>query len=232
MPLAFTPAELQDWGGSYFTSVLGRLRPGVTLDQARAESKSLAHAIVASYPPVLTNAFRGVLGLDVMASPFQEDVVGSVRTLLIVLMAAVTFVLLIACANIATLLVSRAATRQKEIGIRSVLGATRLRLVRQMLTESLLLALGGGILGIVLALRARNFILALVPSSIALPHHIPLDGGVFAFALGVSILTAVVFGLAPAFQISSRSLRAPLQEGGRSATVGRSQHRLQGFFVV
>ena len=231
-PMAFTPAELQDWGGSYINSVVARLRPGITLDQARGESESLARVIVANYPPALTNEFRGTLGLNVSASSFQEEVVGSVRTLLVVLMAAVGFVLLIACVNIATLLVSRAATRQKEIGIRTALGATPLRLVRQMLTESLLLAVGAGTLGIILAFWVRDFILALVPSSVPLPHHVSLHGGAFAFALGVSILAAVIFGLAPAFQVSAASTRVHLQESGRSATPGRAHHRLQGFFVT
>ena len=232
VPMAFTPAELQDWGGSYFTSVVGRLRPGITLDQARSESESLSREIVAGYPPAITGAFGGALGLNVIASPFQEEVVGSVRPLLLVLMAAVAFVLLIACANVATLLVSRAATRQKEIAIRIALGATRLRLVRQMLTESLLLALGGGGLGIVLAFWGRNLMLALVPSSIPLPRHVPLNEGVFAFAVGMSILSAFLFGLAPAFRASSAAMQGPLQESGRSATHGRSHHRLQGFFVT
>jgi predicted permease len=232
MPMAFTPAELQDWGGTYVNSVVGRLRPGVTLDQARGEAKSLAHIIVVSYPPALTIAFHDVLGLHVDESPFQEEVVGSVRTLLLILTAAVAFILLIACANIATLLVSRAATRQKEIAIRITLGATRLRLVRQMFTESVLLALGGGGVGIILAFWGRNLILAAVPSSIALPHHVSFHGVVFAFALGVSILAAVIFGLAPAFQISAASMQVPLQESGRNATPGRSHHRLQGFFVT
>jgi predicted permease len=231
VPMAFTPAELQGWGGSYFTSLVGRLRPGVTLEQARGEAESLGTVILASYPPALTKVF-GNADLKVSASPFHEEVVGSVRTLLLVLMAAVVFVLLIACANIATLLVSRAATRQKEMAVRTALGATRLRLVSQMLTESLLFAFGGGILGFMLAFWARNFILGLVPWSIPLPRHVALNGSVFAFAISASILAALLFGVVPAVQVSSASLQGPLQESGRNATPSRSRHRLQGFFVA
>jgi putative ABC transport system permease protein len=232
IPMAFTPEELEDWGGTYNNSVVGRLRPGVTLEQAGNEARSITRQIIASYPAAIMNASQGLLGLTVNASSFQEDVSSSVRALLVVVMASVAFVLSIACANMAILLVSRGIARQKEIGIRLALGATRLRVIRQMLTESLLLGLGGGCLGIVLALWIRNFILAIVPSSITLPSHVPFDGSVFAFTLGVSILTTLIFGLAPAFQVSGESRQGLLQGGGRSSSPSRSQQRLQGFFVT
>ena len=230
VPIAFTPAELQGWGGLYVTSVIGRLRPGVTLDQARGEMESLANRVADNYPTALSNLLHH--GLTMTAVPFQTEVVGSVRTLLLVLMIAVGFVLLIACANVATLLLSRAATRQKEIAIRTALGATRFGLIRQMFTESFLLAFAGGALGLLIAAWSKSFILALVPASIPLPHQVPLNAGVLAFALFVSMLAALLFGIAPALQSSAVSLQTPLQEGGRGGISSRPRHRLQGLFVA
>ena len=231
VPMAVTPAELQDWGGLYMTSVVGRLRPGVTLGESRAEAGLLAPGILARYPALIGKAIPGV-ELLITAYPFHEEVVGPVRTLLLVLMGAVVFVLLISCANVATLLLSRAAARQKEMAMRTALGATRSRLARQMLTESLLLALAGGALGVCLSIWARNLMLALVPSSIPLPRHIALSGGVLAFALTGSMLAAILFGVAPALQASAGSMQTPLRETGRSGTASRSRRRVQGIFVT
>lgn len=230
VPLAFTPDEMQAWGGRYFITVVGRLRPGVTMDQADGEMESLANRVVDSYPTGIANLFHRVL--TITAVPFQTEVVGSVRTLLLVLMIAVAFVLLIACANVATLLLSRAATRQKEIAIRTALGATRLRLVRQMFTESLSLALAGGALGLLVAVWSKSLILALVPASIPLPRQVPVSAGELAFSLAVSVLAALLFGLAPALQSSDVAVHTPLQEGGRGSTSSRPRQRLQGVFVA
>jgi predicted permease len=231
VPMAFTATELEGWGTNYMNGVLARLRPGLAFEQASAEAESLSRSIGLSYPPELTKAFQGA-ELKVAMNSYHEEVVKSVRTLLLILMAAVVLVLLIACANVATLLVSRASSRQKEVAVRTTLGATRVRLLRQMLTESLLLALIGGCLGLAFASWVKTYLLSLVPESVPLPRDIPTDGSVIVFVLAASFVTTVLCGLVPAFQVSAMSLYGPLQEGGRSSTPGRLRHRLQGFFVT
>jgi putative ABC transport system permease protein len=231
VPMAFTATELEGWGTNYMNGALARLRPGLAFEQASAEAESLSRSIGSNYPPELTKAFQGA-ELKVSMSSYHEEVVKSVRTLLLILMAAVVLVLLIACANVATLLVSRAASRQKEVALRTTLGATRVRLLRQMLTESLLLALIGGSLGLSFAFWVKTLLLSLVPESVPLPRDIPIGGSVIVFVLAASFLTTVLFGLVPAFQVSAMALRGPLQEGRRSGTPGRLRHRLQGFFVT
>src|SRR5690348_3101780 len=231
VPMAYTTDELQDWGGAYIFGTIGRLKAGVTVAQARADAVSGAQRIIDSYPAAIAGFARNG-GLNVMIVPLQQDVVGSVRPLLLVLTAAVSFVLLIACANIATLLLSRAASRSEEIAVRTALGATRLRLLRQFFTESLVLSLVGGALGLFLASWVRDVILTLVPPSILLPHEVPLSQPVLAFALGVSILCAFLFGLAPAFQVSSFSLQHSLRETGGAAKTSRRRFHLQGLLVT
>ncbi len=231
VPMAFTATELEGWGTNYMNGVLARLRPGLAFEHASAEAESLSRSIGSNYPPELTKAFQGA-ELKVSMNSYHEEVVKSVRTLLLILMAAVVLVLLIACANVATLLVSRAASRQKEVALRTTLGATRVRLLRQMLTEGLLLALIGGSLGFAFASWVKTLLLSLVPESVPLPRDIPIGGSVIVFVLAASFLTTVLFGLVPAFQVSAMALHGPLQEGGRSGTPGRLRHRLQGFFVT
>jgi predicted permease len=231
VPMTFTVTELEGWGTNYMNGALARLRPGLAFEQASAEAESLSRSIGSNYPPELTKAFQGA-ELKVSVNSYHEEVVKSLRTLLLILMAAVVLVLLIACANVATLLVSRAASRQKEVALRTTLGATRVRLLRQMLTESLLLALLGGSLGFALAFWVRTLLLSLVPESVPLPHDIAIGGSVVVFAFAASFLTTVLFGLVPAIQVSAMALHGPLQEGGRSGTPGRSRHGLQGFFVT
>ena len=231
VPMAFTATELEGWGTNYMNGVVARLRPGLAFEQASSEAESLSRSIGSNYPPELTKAFQGA-ELKISVNRFHEEVVKSVRTLLLILMAAVLLVLLIACANVATLLISRAASRQKEVALRTTLGATRVRLLRQMLTESLLLALIGGTLGLAFASWVKTYLLSLVPESVPLPRDIPTDGSVIVFVLAASFVTTLLCGLVPAFQVSAMSLHGPLQEGGRSGTPGRLRHRLQGLFVT
>jgi len=238
LPMGFTPAELRIWAVQYKNSVVAKLKPGVSLPQARAECEALERPILASYPPNImeknpNDAWTDpTIPLKITTVPLHEEVAGTIRPLLLTLMAAVAMVLLIACANVATLLISRAASRQKEIAVRASLGATRLRLIRQMSTESLLLALMGGVAGLALAFAGKSLLLSLVPQNVPIPHNISIGAGVLGFVALISCLSAVFFGLVPAFQMSASSLQRSLQEGGRSATPGRHRHRLQDLFVT
>jgi putative ABC transport system permease protein len=182
--------------GSHYLEVVARLRPGVTLAQANAGLQVLAKRLARAYPD--TNA--GIRRF--FAEPLQDTYTRGARTGLIVLMAAVGFILLIACANIANLLLARATGRQREIAVRTALGAARSRIVRQMLTESALLAAGGGLLGILLADWCFNFLKNLIPVDLSRSVSLALDPGVLAFAVAISLASSLLFGMAPALQVS------------------------------
>lgn len=201
--------------GNFFVEVIGKRKADVTPAQAQADLSNVATALAREFPQVNTD--RGI-----QLVPWQEEVTGKVRPLLLTLLSAVGFVLLIACANVANLLLARAAGRQKEVAIRSALGASRGRIVQQMLTESLLLSFTGGALGLLLGAWGLKALLALSPPDLPRVEEITLDGSVLLFTLGVTLLTGVLFGLVPALQASRPNLNVVLKEGGRSSSTSSS----------
>jgi putative ABC transport system permease protein len=209
---------------SFMFPVVGRLKPGVSREQAQAELVSIAGGL-----PRDPRDKRREMVAQIL--PLKELVVGDIRKSLMIFLGAVAFVLLIACANVANLLLMRAASRQQEIAVRAALGASRRRLILQLLTESLMVSLAGGAAGMLLAIWGVPILLALAPAGqIPRVQDIRIDGGVLAFTLGLSLLTGLVFGLAPAFQAARRGLHAAMGEGGRTSTARREG--IRGVLVV
>jgi putative ABC transport system permease protein len=224
-PLVFTPAQLDNNNrGSHFLSVVGRLKPGVTVHQAQAEMETIYNRLRQQYPGALTNWVPRVASL-------LEDTVGSVRQSLLILLGAVGFVLLIACSNIANLTLARAVARQREVAIRAALGADRVRLFRQLLTESLLLSLLGAGLGLLLSWWLVELIVSLNPGNIPRLDEISLDGRVLAFTLLLSLGSGLIFGLAPALSISKIDLNEALKDASKASVSGH-QSNLRRAFVI
>jgi putative ABC transport system permease protein len=208
-----------------FAMAVGRLKPGITLSEAQAEMNNIAARLEKAYPDFDTNA-----GISLV--PLRTQFSGEIRKPLLILLGAVGFVLLIACANVANLLLARGVSRQKEIGVRAALGADRARIVRQLLTESLILATLGGALGLLLAWQGTDLLVALSPAELLGPTHVQVNTPVLLFTLGVSLLTGVIFGLVPAFEATRFELHESLKEGGKNVGGGARSHRLRSGLVA
>jgi len=210
------------------TNLIGRLKPGVSTNQAQSELSVIASRIEQQFK----DSHAGTVATLV---PLQEEVVGNVRPILFVLLAAVGFVLLIACANVASLLLTRSLARQKEVAVRSALGASRWRVIRQLLTESLLLSIVGGAAGLLIAYWGTPALVAVLPQSQlnAMPFlkSVQIDRSILLFSFGLSLLTGLIFGLAPALHSSSLDLNEVLKEGGRNTSAGVG-YRLRSAMVI
>ena len=227
VPLTFTPQDAApDNFGFEFLNVIARVKPGVTQPQAQAELDTIAANIRHQY---MNDADASNWSIGVTS--LRQFVVGDIRPALFILFAAVGFILLIACANVANLSLARAAVRQKEIAIRLAVGAKRIRVIRQLLTESVLLALIGGGLGLLIAYWGVDLLIRLNEKNIPRAQEIGLDGRVLLFTLGISVLTGILFGLAPAIRASKNELVRTLKEAGHSGSSGLS-HRFRGSLVV
>jgi predicted permease len=202
---------------------IGRMKPGVTLAQAETDMQAVSNSLATAFP-------ADDKGVSAKIIPLKQWMVGGVRPLLLVLLGSVGFVLLIACVNVATILLARSTGRKREFAIRAALGASQRRVTRQLLIESMVFALAGGALGLILAAWGTRAAIAALPATLPRASEIGLDARVLLFTLAISILAGVLFGVAPAIKMSVLKLHDPLKEGGRGGS--GSRYRVQGVFVA
>jgi putative ABC transport system permease protein len=224
VPLSYAPGDNMNSRGNHYLYVVARLKPGLTLAQSQSEMARIASQLEKEFP---VNK-----GLGAKVVSVRDQLVGDVRTTLLVLLGAVAFVLLIACVNVANLMLARATAREQEFAVRASLGASRTRIVSQLFLESLPIALLGGLGGILLAVWGTSLLVSLMPSSLPRFNPIDVNIGVLAFTAAVSLFTALLFGLAPAFHAAKADVQDSLRESGRSGNDGRSHHRLRSVLVV
>jgi putative ABC transport system permease protein len=225
-PLVFSRTDLRpDNRGAHWLMVIGRLAPGATLAGGTQEVGAIAQRLEAQYPEMDT-------GFGARLIPLREEMVGQVRPALLVLLGAVGFVLLIACANVANLLLVRAASREGEIAIRTALGAGRARIIRQLVTESLILAFLGGVAGVILAAWGVDLLVALGPERLPRLNEVHIDASVLLFTTAVALVTGVVFGLIPAMHAARPGVGQMLREGSRGTSAPRASGRVRGLLVV
>jgi predicted permease len=225
VPLNFDADPEMKMRNARFLLGIGRLKEGVTLAQAQADTDLIAAQLEQQYPDSNT-------GWSLRLIPLREILVGGSRTMLFILFGAVGFVLLIACANVANLLLVRAAARQKEIAMRTALGASRLRIIRQMITESLLLAIFGGALGVLLAVAGVKLLVSLGEDNIPRTANVKIDATVLAFTLLISLATGLLFGLAPAIRTMKENLVDALKDGIRGGGEATLKNRMRSLLVV
>ncbi|HEY5226932.1 MAG TPA: ABC transporter permease, partial [Opitutaceae bacterium] len=224
MPSTYTAENIANHG-SHYLGVIGRMKPGVTIEQAHADLALISARLAKDFPD--SNK-----GWTVLTKSLLDAQVGGIRKQLYALLAAVGFLLFIGCANVANLLLVRASSRSREIAIRSAVGASRYRVIRQLVVEHLVLALIGGVLGTLVAYWGLQLLLSLVPYGIPRSGDIRVDMTALAFSFGLSLLTGLVFGVVPAFQASRVDLNTVLKDAGRGTSEGRQGHRVRNGLVV
>jgi len=223
LPTAIDPKNPERRNRNFW--IVAHLKPGVTAAQARAEMTVIARRLEEAYPATNT-------GAGITLFPMAEMFTGRIRPVLLILLGAVGLLLLIACANLANLLLARAASREKEIAIRGALGAGRVRLIRQLLTESLVLEMAGGVAGVLLAMWSVGALRGLMPDMVPMLQHMSVDLPVLGFALSISIVTGLLFGLAPAWRSSRTDLNTTLKEAAGRSEGASGSHRTRGFLLA